>query len=781
MKFLLLLLCGMGVLLSSSAQYVYTIKADSTKLTGTTCDSSELILQNHTQAVPGFLFNTGNGRTIFKRALQKISTSSYLLGADTLNIFSSTFDTVANLASLEGYTRNPNITTIVVTDTARGGVFTLQFGTFTADSGTVFKAFTFGTNNYYWIRSFDISKGLNALWFGVKRDGTTDNTAPLTQAIAVAARLRTPLYLPNGIYMTGQQTMPSFVTLRGTNRDSCIIKLKAGAAVNGAALLLHNQKCLTVEDLTIDGNAANQTNNAQCVYVQCDVVSPPTTFIPTNLLFRNVKFYNCAGIGLNLSAGPLSISDVHVEDCYFDSTGRSALELIGANNVWVNDNHFTRYAFLNTSVTPCISINNQADTNINVIGNYVKNTTNTEYFFETVASATGTLYGATIRDNVIDGNYKGGAGISMSSLNSKITGNIIRNGGGGQRGGLELTGSNLIVSGNVITDGEVVLTSVPPGFESIPFYLGYNNIISGNSIRDSALNGPGLAVASSTGSPDSITLRQVIANDNTIDVSGSIGNAPGIVIGAYGSGGRTSMISIHHNRIIGNSGAPCIRISDSTVHDVKFDGNTYVRGYAGLELDSPNLYNIQVINENFDSVGGLPIWYVKAAALYNNKVFLHTPIKDTLTISMVQRISNVPLGASTDSVLVHHTSDGSVGEIPASVFSVPPSGIPTVSAGSAAGTGSSVSISAASSGFMIVTITTGTSPATGALFTVNFPSAWASSPVPVWSWSTQGSAIIPSTWSLGMKTNSTTQIEMDVANSALTASTKYAFAIRVGY
>jgi hypothetical protein len=66
------------------AQYTYTIKADSVMFTS--CDSSEFILLNHTQGVPGFLFNTGNGRTAFQRPLTKLSDTAYLVGQDTLKL-----------------------------------------------------------------------------------------------------------------------------------------------------------------------------------------------------------------------------------------------------------------------------------------------------------------------------------------------------------------------------------------------------------------------------------------------------------------------------------------------------------------------------------------------------------------------------------------------------------------------------------------------------------------------------------------------------------------------
>ena len=65
-----------------SAQFVYTIKADSVKITNN-CDTAELILENHTQNVLGFLYNKGKGRTEFRRAV-KMNDSTLIFGDDTL-------------------------------------------------------------------------------------------------------------------------------------------------------------------------------------------------------------------------------------------------------------------------------------------------------------------------------------------------------------------------------------------------------------------------------------------------------------------------------------------------------------------------------------------------------------------------------------------------------------------------------------------------------------------------------------------------------------------------
>jgi hypothetical protein len=83
MNRLLLLLILISIGQAVSAQYVYTIKADSVKITNT-CDTAELIIENHTQTVPGFLYNKGRGRTEFRRGAVRINDSTYVVGCDTI-------------------------------------------------------------------------------------------------------------------------------------------------------------------------------------------------------------------------------------------------------------------------------------------------------------------------------------------------------------------------------------------------------------------------------------------------------------------------------------------------------------------------------------------------------------------------------------------------------------------------------------------------------------------------------------------------------------------------
>ncbi|WP_211330020.1 hypothetical protein [Deminuibacter soli] len=68
MRMALLLILGLvGFAVPLTAQFTYTIKADSVKITNENC-SAELIIENSTKNVEGFLFNYGKGRTRFRDA-----------------------------------------------------------------------------------------------------------------------------------------------------------------------------------------------------------------------------------------------------------------------------------------------------------------------------------------------------------------------------------------------------------------------------------------------------------------------------------------------------------------------------------------------------------------------------------------------------------------------------------------------------------------------------------------------------------------------------------------
>ena len=62
--------------------------------------SAELVLLNATRDTAGFLYNTGNGITQFRRALKKLNDTTYLVGPDTLKIHASGTGGITDTASL---------------------------------------------------------------------------------------------------------------------------------------------------------------------------------------------------------------------------------------------------------------------------------------------------------------------------------------------------------------------------------------------------------------------------------------------------------------------------------------------------------------------------------------------------------------------------------------------------------------------------------------------------------------------------------------------------------
>lgn len=176
MKRLLLmisLLCGGNALL---AQYVYTINADSVKITNH-CDTAELIIENHTQDTLGFLFNKGRGRTEFRKALQRLNDSLYLIGVDTLKMGQpatasnglSMNGNIVQLGQSTGQAGNPaallnnreiplGVNALSITGARGSGPFSITFRATSDD----FLQSTFNTNSFARMRVDNTNSGISA-------------------------------------------------------------------------------------------------------------------------------------------------------------------------------------------------------------------------------------------------------------------------------------------------------------------------------------------------------------------------------------------------------------------------------------------------------------------------------------------------------------------------------------------------------------------------------------------------------------------------------------------
>lgn len=122
MRILVLALALFGLALTSYGQNIYQIRADSVRIYND-CDTAEFILENHTQAVPGFLYNRGRGRTEFRRLrFIDLGNGQVSIGdQDTLDLRkivggggSGTTNTLANLQNVTD-TGNVTNNAIVVT------------------------------------------------------------------------------------------------------------------------------------------------------------------------------------------------------------------------------------------------------------------------------------------------------------------------------------------------------------------------------------------------------------------------------------------------------------------------------------------------------------------------------------------------------------------------------------------------------------------------------------------------------------------------------------------
>jgi hypothetical protein len=193
-RILLISLIAISIPSLIKAQYIYKIKADSVRIYNDSC-TAELILENSTKDTVGFLYNKGNGRTEFRRALIPLGNMKYLIGRDTFDLSSINSYNLQKVTTLGNRTSNSiQAKGLVIGDTAHNissltsniaAGYINVFGNISADSAAL-GAVAFGKTDSGSIRA----SNWGAMTFGYTQGANSiirsTNTGSLTFGRAVA-------------------------------------------------------------------------------------------------------------------------------------------------------------------------------------------------------------------------------------------------------------------------------------------------------------------------------------------------------------------------------------------------------------------------------------------------------------------------------------------------------------------------------------------------------------------------------------------------------------------
>jgi hypothetical protein len=164
--------------------------------------------------------------------------------------------------------------------------------------------------------------GIQAAAYGVKADGTTDDTAAWATAITAAAAAKEVLYAPVGTsIVTGIQLLTG-TTIVGQGNWASVIKLKDASNAPLVSLATDTVQATYLHNMVLDGNVGNQSSaNARGLnYVNTDTYTSLPFGAGGDFYHRvsNCLVVNTYGNGLFIDGRGESKFD----HCYFLSCGR---------------------------------------------------------------------------------------------------------------------------------------------------------------------------------------------------------------------------------------------------------------------------------------------------------------------------------------------------------------------------------------------------------------------------------------------------------------------------
>lgn len=463
--------------------------------------------------------------------------------------------------------------------------------------------------------------------FNAAGDGTADDTAEIQAALDAANTAGGGIvFLPRGTYLVSATlTLKSNTVVQGIG-DLSVIKL-ANAADVSVVTVQTGATDVALRSLKIDGNRANQTTAVHGI----------TSSTLTRLRVEGCTISSARGAGAQLMAAG-TLASVLFSRCRVTDCGTYALHFRAADGLTVADCQLESWGQV-TAATPGVAFwrggasSTTPNYRVTFVGNTLKNTVGTQFGIECAGAWDSGVHDSTFTGNVLDGGGLGGNGISGYFFQTTFTGNTHPNGVGTHRSGYEIIGQDYTISGCVVENGTILITTVAGGSPS-------NISVTGNNVTNSVATGSGIVVGA-TGA----AVTDVALVGNTIKLTNA---SPQSAIYIGQNAGAVNRLSIIGNRcygpgssgngirflaaagstdflVVGNAckgfGTGVVTAAntnhdEATIADNDFRGNTTSISHSATGGTYRFFGNVSADdNERFVSVGGIDTRVVATASL----------------------------------------------------------------------------------------------------------------------------------------------------------------------
>lgn len=328
--------------------------------------------------------------------------------------------------------------------------------------------------------------------FGALGDGSTDDTSAFTATGTAAAAAGRAIYIPGGTYIVANWTPPTNTVIYGDGVNDTILKRPNSAASNASVINLTTTG-VTLRDLCVDGNKANQTLASNNISITSGY-----NYRLERVWTKNAKIVSGGfGAGLAISSTSDLSNDTTTEilHCIASECDGSGISVDECFNITIDGNRVSN----NTGAG--INLNNLDAPIEPASQGYIKVTNNV--CVDNGASGIG-IVGTTL-DNIMP------EFDDLQAFNIIVTGNRCRGNGGY---GIGLQGQLILCSDNQCYEN---------GGTTSAFYGGmlfncYSSICSGNIASNNAYYG-----IDAGGCVNSIVSNNICASNGNATANGGVG------------------------------------------------------------------------------------------------------------------------------------------------------------------------------------------------------------------------------------------------------------------